>query len=100
VCRISDNSLIQITDLDLDATLQVSQRPYIADVAVAANPDSRTLWQALTGFALQPFLKLTGIATDVPMRRFGHLCLAALFQNTRPVSWGDRTPLFGHQLVL
>jgi hypothetical protein len=69
-------------------------------VAIAANPDGWTLWHTLTGLALQPFIKLTGIASNVPMSRFGHLGLAALFQNTRPVSWGDRSPLLGHQLVL
>jgi len=71
--RISDNSLIEISNLDFDIPLRVCQRSEIADMAITANPNWRAFRQiALFGLA-QPFIKPNGAPADISLGGPRHL---------------------------
>jgi hypothetical protein len=65
---IADNGLIKIADLDVDVAFGIRKRAEITDVAVATNPDWRTLRKAPAAVAVQPIVEFDGIAADIGVR--------------------------------
>ena len=80
--RIADHRVIQIPDLDFDVTVGIGDRTQISDMAVAADPDRRSLGM---GVRLEPFIKFVSIAADKSVRRARHLQAAPFTQQTRTV---------------
>jgi hypothetical protein len=71
--RISDHSLIQVADLDINMTFGIRYRAEVAYVTVSTYPHCRATRQLLDIGSFKPFVELAGIAADVCMRRARHL---------------------------
>jgi hypothetical protein len=91
--RVSDDSLVKITNLNLDFAPGVSDRTKIADMAIAANPNLRSLGKRAAFHSFEPLVIANRIAPHVSMRGSGHLALANVFQ-TRRASAGTGDTLF------
>jgi hypothetical protein len=91
--RVSDDSLVKITNLNLDFAPGVSDRTKIAHMAIAANPNLRPLGKRAAFQPFEPLIVANRIAPHVSMRRSGHLALANVFQ-TRRASAGTGDTLF------
>jgi hypothetical protein len=72
VGRVADNSLIEIPDLDLDLSSSICQRSYVADMAVSANSNRRTLGNDFALTVYQPFVEMPSIASDITVCRGSH----------------------------
>src|ERR1700722_19833753 len=72
---ISDDGLIEITNLNLDFASCVSDRTKIAHVAIAANPSLRPLVKRAAFHSFEPPIVANRIAPHVSMRGSGHLLL-------------------------
>src|SRR5450755_2898247 len=70
---VADDSLVEIADLDRDATVQCSDRPQIARVTVSADPDRRPFRQRSAFLLFEPLVKGDRAATYIRMSRTGHL---------------------------
>jgi hypothetical protein len=79
--RVANDRLIEIAYLYLNSTFCVSYGAEIAYVAVSANPYRRTNWQIAASTALEPFVKIQRIATNVSMRGLRHLAITSGLQN-------------------
>jgi hypothetical protein len=91
--RISDNSLVKITNLNLDFAPGVSDRTKIAHMAIAANPNLRPLGKRAAFHSFEPLIVANRIAPDVSMRGSSHFALANVFQ-ARRASAGTGDTLF------
>ena len=78
--RISDDSLVKITNLNLDFALGVSDRTKIAHMAIAANPNFRPLRKRAAFHSFEPLIVANRIAPYVSMGRSGHFALTNVFQ--------------------
>ena len=96
---ITDDSLVEVSDLDFDFAIGVSNGSEVADVAVAADPDGRTLGKLVAGPGFEPLVELEGVAADVGVCGARHLQLAALFQNHLPIVRCSCNRFFPHQSV-
>src|ERR1700730_7369296 len=79
--RIAYYSLIEVTYLNLNVALGVGDRSKIAYVTVSTNPYLGATRNRLDVGAVEPFVKLAGVATHICMRGAGHLQTAAGRQN-------------------
>ncbi len=84
VSGVADDGLVQVADLHLDLVLGIGHRPEIAIVAVAADPDRRSLGQAQIP-AAQPVVEPGRGPADVALRRARHLQMSP-----RPQEFGAR----------
>jgi hypothetical protein len=83
--RIANHRLVEVADLNIDFAVFIGYGAKVSNVAVAANPDRRSLRNlALVGRS-QPFLKVQGIAAHIGMGRSGHFQIPALPQHRRPL---------------
>lgn len=57
---IADYGLVEVTDLNLDVTLQVRHSAEIAEIAIAADPYFRALWQGQAVY-IKPFANLIAL---------------------------------------
>ena len=78
--RISNDSLIEIANLNLDFAPGVSDRTKIAHVAIAANPNLRPLGKRAAFHSFEPLIVANRIATYVSVRGSGHFALTNVFQ--------------------
>jgi hypothetical protein len=76
--RITDDRLIKVTDVDIDSAFQVTRGPQVARMAVSTDPDWRAAGQSPALLAMQPFVKLRGVASHKGVRRSRHLQIAKL----------------------
>ena len=72
---IADDSLIQITDLNVNRALGVRNRAQIADMTVSADPHCRARRHRLATALAQPLVELQRIAAHIGMGRACHLQL-------------------------
>jgi hypothetical protein len=91
---ISDDSLIEIANLNLDFASCVSDRTKIAHVAIAANPNLRSLGKRAAFHSFKPLIVANRIAPHVSVRGSGHFALTNVFQ-ARRASAGTGGTLFG-----
>ena len=96
MCRISEDGLIEITNLNLDLAAGVSDRAKIADVAIPANPDRRPLGKRAAFHSFEPLVIANRIAPYVGMRGSRHLALADVFQKRRASAGTDDTLFVFH----
>jgi hypothetical protein len=78
--RISDDSLIEIANLNLDFAPGVSDRTKITHMAITANPNLRPLGKRAAFHSFEPLIVANRIAPYVSMRGSGHFALADVFQ--------------------
>ena len=98
--RISDDRLIEITNLNLDFAAGASDRAKIAHVAIATNPNFRPLGKRAAFHSFEPLVIANRIAPHVSMRRSGHLALANVFQARRASAGTGDTMFVFHDLFL
>src|SRR5271163_4304429 len=91
--RVSDDSLVKITNLNLDFAPGVSDRTKIAHMAIAANPNLRPLGKRAAFQPFEPLIVANRIAPHVSMRGSGHFALTNVFQ-ARRASAGTGDTLF------
>src|ERR1700722_10165943 len=82
--RISDDSLIEIANLNLDFSLGISDRTKIAPVTIAANPNLRPLGKRAAFHSFEPLIVANRIAPYVSVRGSGHFALTNVFQVRSP----------------
>src|SRR5262245_52684279 len=75
---ITDDCLIEITDLDLNLARCICQRSQISDVTIAADPNGRTAGKSTVLLTFKPFIELDGIAADIAVRRPRHFEISEL----------------------
>ena len=80
---ISDDGLVEITNLNLDFASCVSDRTKIAHVAIAANPNLRPLGKRAAFHSFEPPIVANCIAPHVSVRGSGHFAVANVFQARR-----------------
>jgi hypothetical protein len=73
VRRIADHGLVEVADLDGDLALRIGDRPQVADMAIAANPDRRTVGNEMSVRLLEPLVEIFGGAAHIGMGRARHL---------------------------
>jgi hypothetical protein len=78
--RIPDHGLIEIANLNLDFPPGVSDRPKIAYVAIAANPDRRPLRKCAAFHSFEPLVLANRISPYIGAGGSGHFALANFFQ--------------------
>jgi hypothetical protein len=76
--RITDDSLIEVTDVDVDPAFQVTRGPEVARVAVSTDPDWGAAGQSFALLAMKPLIKLRSVASHKGVRRSRHLQIAKL----------------------
>jgi hypothetical protein len=97
---ISDDGLIEITNLNLDFASCVSDRTKIAHVAIAANPNLRSLGKRAAFHSFEPLIVANRIAPYVSMRGSGHFALTNVFQARRASARTGDTLFVFHDLFL
>ncbi|BCS44508.1 hypothetical protein Pta6605_28390 [Pseudomonas amygdali pv. tabaci] len=70
--RITDDGLIEIADMHVDAPSRIPRGPEIAGVTIATDPDRRTAGQTSARLAVKPLIELGGIASNERVRRPRH----------------------------
>src|SRR5665213_2227253 len=70
---IADHGLVEIANLNGDASVDAGDGAEIAGMTVAADPHRRTLRQRAALLHLKPFIELDGAAAHIGMRRARHL---------------------------
>ena len=73
MCRVSDNRLVQIPDLDGYASVYAGNRTKVTDMTIAADPDRRPFRQAAAFLLIQPFVKFNRAPANVSVGGSGHL---------------------------
>jgi hypothetical protein len=71
--RISDDSLVQIPDLDGDTPVHAGNRTEVTDVTIAADPDRRPFGQCAAFLLLEPFVEFDRTTANISMGGSGHL---------------------------
>ena len=69
---VADHGLVEVANFDLDLAFGTGNRTEVAIVAVAADPDRRSLRQGFTPPPFQPLIELDGAAAHIAMRAFRH----------------------------
>jgi hypothetical protein len=72
VRRVSDNGLIEISDLDGNASIDGRDRPEVSRMTVAADPNRRSFWKRAALLILKPCVEFDGAAAHVSVCRAGH----------------------------
>jgi hypothetical protein len=70
---VADHGLVEVADQDRHVALGVGHRPEIADMAVAADPDRRTVGNAVAVRLFKPFVELDRGAAHIGVGGAGHL---------------------------
>ena len=79
MCRIANDGLIEVSDLDGHSTVCGGHRAEIANVAIAANPDRGTFRKRAALLLFQPLVKFCSASPHIGVGRLGHFkCLARL----------------------
>ena len=79
---IADHGLIEIADLDFHRAAAIGDRSQIAQMAVAANPDRRSLGHPPGRLRCrQPFVEFRRVAPDIGMGGSRHLQSTSGFEN-------------------
>ena len=73
--RVADHSLVEIADLNGQGAVGAGDRTKIADVAVAADPDRRTVGQRDAIPGAEPLVELRRAAPDIGVGRGSHLAV-------------------------
>lgn len=67
--RVTDDGLVEISDLDLDAPIAVGEWPEVSEMAIAADPDRWSDWHAPSGGRRRkPVVELRRVPADVGVR--------------------------------
>lgn len=74
--RITDDGLIEVADMHVDAAVRIPSGPQIAGMAVSAYPDRRTAGQTPARLTVKPLIELRGIASNERVRRPRHFQIA------------------------
>lgn len=78
---IADHRLVEIADLDFHRTLAIGDWPQIAEMAIAADPDGRSLRNAPRRVGRrQPFVEFRRVAANIGMGGSRHFQRAPGFQ--------------------
>jgi hypothetical protein len=87
--RVSDDRLVQIPDLDGDASVDPCDRTQIADVTIPADPDGGPFGQRPAFLLLEPFIEFDGTAANISMRGASHFEGLSKTQNRNAVVGPD-----------
>ena len=99
--RVADHGLIEIADLDGDRALGTRDRPDVAGVAVAADPDRWAGGHRLASAPLEPVVEVLRVAPHVGVRGASHLQLPPLLEGCGPFRRrGKRDVLGCHGVAL
>jgi hypothetical protein len=93
---IADHCLVEIPDLDQNPAFRIGKGTEIADMTVAANPDGRTVRQFAAAAAVEPLVKLGGVATHIGVGRTRHLKIASMNQNSFAITGLYHSPLIAN----
>ena len=77
---VADNRLVQVPDLNLHFARVVGYRPQVSNMAIAANPDVRPMWNLLLFVLLKPLIELYCVAPNIGVCGGSHLQGAACVQ--------------------
>src|ERR1039457_495 len=77
---ITNNSLIKVTYQHRDISVSVGQWTKVSNVAVATNPNARSVRQVVSSLAVQPFVILVSVAAHIGVWRKSHFLVAAFDQ--------------------
>jgi hypothetical protein len=87
--------LIEVSNLDVDVSFNVSHRTQVPGMAITADPDIGANGNGrLDGLALEPFIELNGIASDIGVSGSSHLHAPTFFENCFAISGSNDK--FGH----
>ena len=81
VGRVADDGLVEVANFDFDAAVGVGYGAEIADVAVPADPDGRSLGMATFFAAGKPLVKLNRVAAHIGVDAARHLATALLLED-------------------
>jgi hypothetical protein len=74
MCRIADDGLVEVSDLNIDPSLDVGDWAQVPGMTVPADPN---VWShrncCLYCFALEPLIESNCVAAHIGMGRFRHL---------------------------
>jgi hypothetical protein len=73
--------LIKVSDLDQNPAFRVRDRAKVADVAIAANPDSGAIGKLAAATAAKPFVEFDGASAHIGVRRSRHFEVPRLGQS-------------------
>jgi hypothetical protein len=81
MCRITDDGLIKVPNLDCNAAVNRPNRAEISDMAIAADPHRRPFGQGAGLLFFEPLVEFDGAAADIGMRRASHFQALLLLQD-------------------
>src|ERR1700730_3248636 len=91
---IADDCLIEVANLDFNATLCVGDRAEVSDMAITTNPDWRPLGHGANFQGVKPLIEVDRVAAHVGVRGPRHLQVALVSEDFLTLGEAWKGPRF------